>query len=142
MEIKFDDHQEWHGKYNGIPFEIVKWKRDGDTTGYHWNFYLFVKPRKLKTAKGFREGTRRVDYSKMYDDVEMHGGITYWSRHRSSSMAEADKIGCDYAHSWDMDEACRRFLERNVEMVMDDVKKSIDVLPKDLFHESPDLLKP
>lgn len=135
-EIIFDDHQDWHGTYKGIRFKISKWKRPSlpeHDMGYTWNFYLFVKPRKLKTAKGFKEGERRVDYSKMYDDVEMHCGITYWQRHRTSSMHEADEIGCDYAHYWDMNEDENSFKERNVEEVAQDVKRAIDTLPKDLF---------
>lgn len=133
-KLKINDHQEWHGRHKGISFRIVKWKGNLPPEydmGYHWNYYIFVKPRRLKTYKGITDA-RRVDYSKMYADVWMAGGITYWGRYKSSSLFEADEIGCDYGHIWDMEEGGRRFRERDVEEIKRDVIKTIDELPEDL----------
>lgn len=131
-EIKTRDHLRWQGTYKGIDFQFCKWKPDyyktklEYDTGYKWNYYIFVKPRRLKTTK-YKDYPKRVDYYKMYPDVEMHGGITYWSRSKTSSLREVDEIGCDYSHSWD--DGCA-YDEKDMLM---DIKKTIDTLPADLF---------
>jgi hypothetical protein len=146
-EIKLDDHQMWQGKYKGIFFRIHKWNREYTEetkqydNGYHWNYYIFVKPRKLImtrkwTTKEGRVFEPRVDYTKMYFDVEMHGGITYWNGHMSSSKGkrDVDEIGCDYGHLWDYEyEGSDKFKKYTVEEIMRDVKDTIDILPKDLL---------
>lgn len=144
-EIKLDDHQRWQGKYKGIAFQVCKWKRDFSAPelkqydkGYTWNFYIYIKPRKIKYARGWKEGTKRVDYYKMYPDVEMHGGITYWAREKSSSLDECDVLGCDYAHLWDYEyKGSDKLRENKVEWILKDIKETIDSLPKDLFFLPP-----
>lgn len=138
------DQVRWYGTYKGLNFEIAKWKNTFTEEtkqydrGYTWNYYIYVKPRKIKTYKGYRD-ERRVDYYKMYSDVEMHGGITYWSRTKSScGLREVDTIGCDYAHLWDTEfgEPFGKHKENSHEWIMRDVKDTIDKLPKDLFFTS------
>jgi hypothetical protein len=123
LEIK--DHQEWHGTYKNVPFRIVKW-RYSQSMDYRWNYYLFVKPRKIRTQKSYRGVGRQVDYYKMYSDVELQGGITYWGKHIGSQLEESHEVGCDYGHIWND-------REYSLEDIKRDVKNSIDTLPKDLF---------
>lgn len=135
-EIKVSDHQRWQGTYKGISFQVCKWRPDYVAErpdldrGYNWNYYIFVKPRKLKTYQLIDKKTKRVDYYKMYSDVEMHGGITYWSRHKTSTLQEVDEIGCDYGHSWD------EGIEYDLDSVLSDVKSTIDNLPSDLLFNN------
>lgn len=147
-EIKLNDHTQWQGEYKGVRFEIVKWKREAPPEfdmGYTWNYYLIVKPRKIIMGKPLDFGGKKevkevyVDYYKMYRDVEMHGGITYWARIiNSRNKEEVDRIGCDYAHAWDCEEgSLMKHKENKVEWVMRDVKESIDKLPSDLFFKQP-----
>ena len=135
------DQTRWYGTYKGINFEIAKWK--GHFTeetkkydrGYTWNYYVYVKPRTLVTVAGFTEGTKRADYYAMYPDVEMHGGLTHWSRTIDSfGLHEVDTLGCDYAHLWDYEyEGSDKLREYTHEYILRDVKKTIDSLPEDLF---------
>lgn len=136
-EIKLDDHQRWQGSYNGINFQIAKWKRTFKDSnldeGYHWNYYIFINPRSKITYQ-YKNEISNVDYVKMYPDVNMHYGITYWSRHTNSyGMREVDEIGCDYGHYGDMNECTGKYIDKDVKEIMQDVKKTIDTLPKDLF---------
>ena len=134
------DQTRWYGTYKGINFEIAKWK--GHFTeetkkydrGYTWNYYIYVKPRTLVTVDGFTEGTKRADYYAMYPDVEMHGGLTFWSRTIDSwGLHEVDTLGCDYAHLWDYEhESSDRLRECTHEYILRDVKNAIDSFPKDL----------
>ena len=135
-EIKVNDHKERHGNYKGISFEIVKWQNEGSVMGYTWNFYLIVKPRRMKTAEGFREGERRVDYLAMYGDVQMHGEITFWQEIMTSRKKKVHKIGCEYAHSFDMEYNSMKLMERTLKNVLNDVKEAIDKLPEDLKVEA------
>ena len=138
------DQVRWYGTYKGISFEIAKWKHKYTEKtkhfdrGYTWNYYVYVKSRKLKTTKGFDGKGKRVDYYKMYPDVEMHGGITYWARTTSScDLSTVDTLGCDYAHLWDMENEgfSDHFRERTHEGIMRDVMETIDNLPSDLFFK-------
>ena len=134
-EIKLSDHQRWQGNYKGIDYQIVKWKPGYYQTnpeyddGYKWNYYIFVKPRKLKT-RVLGELGKIVDDYKMYPDVEMHGGITYWARKKTSRLIEVDELGCDYSHSWDDG------VTYDVDDLLKDIKHTIDTLPADLFFET------
>lgn len=135
-EIKLSDHVMWQGEYNGISFQIHKWNREYApeteylNSGDKWNFYIFVKAREIILYD------ERVDYSAMYPDVEMNGGITYWQGCISSHNGKRniDKIGCDYSHSWDYQDEGRghKLKTRTVEEIMRDVKRTIDELPSDL----------
>ena len=144
-EIKVSNSKRWQGRYKNINFTIHKWKPDYYETkpeydeGWIWNFYIFVKPRRLKTYsfKDYKDREqKRIDYNKMYPDVELHGGITYMSRHKESGMTETDELGCDYNHIWDMDEMGHNY-ERSLDELLKDVKNSIDTLPEDLFFKKP-----
>lgn len=138
-EIKVKDHTEWHGEYRGIRFDVVKWKNDYTghedlDRGYTWNYYIYVKPRQMLFADGWKEGTKRMDYSAVYDDVEMHGGITFCEEVINSSLHKSHKIGCDYAHSWDSEpDNFIKLKENKLEWVLKDVQKTIDNLPVDLI---------
>lgn len=131
--IAFSDHEQWQGQYRGVAFEVCRWNHgsaDGDT----WNYYIIVKPRRLRRHGKGKD--MRVDYYKMYSDVDMHGGITYWCRTVGSwGNHTADKIGCDYAHLWDMDEYTGKRIPRTKEGILHDVKATIDKLPTDLFFK-------
>jgi hypothetical protein len=77
--IELSDHQRWQGTYKGISYQIAKWKppyyknNPEYDTGYKWNYYIFVKPRKLVTYELASLG-KTANYNKMYHDVEMPGG--------------------------------------------------------------------
>ena len=135
---EFKGNQRWIGIYKSIKFEIVKWNNDYTpeteqfNTGYKWCAYIFVKPRRIKVSNG------RIDYYKMYSDVEMHGGITYWHRVQNSTKDIVDCIGCDYCHSWDYkDSYDHKLIDRDEEEILFDIKKTIDCLPEDLFFTTP-----
>lgn len=144
---KIKDHTVWEGIYKGICFKIVKWNREYTpeterfNEGYKWNYYIFIKPRKLVmtrklTTKDGNVYEPRVDYYKMYPDVEMHCGLTFWNGHMGSRTGkrEVDEIGCDYSHLWDYEyEGSSKLKTRTVEEIIEDVKETIDKLPKDLF---------
>jgi hypothetical protein len=145
-EIKLKDHTIWEGNYKNVAFKIVKWNREYTpetekyNNGYHWNYYIFVKPRKLVMTRKLTTKEKyiyepRVDYYKMYPDVEMHGGLTFWNGHMHSRTGkrEVDEIGCDYGHLWDYEyEGSNKFKTHTVEEIMEDVKNTIDNLPEDL----------
>lgn len=130
-----NDWQKWKGLYKGINFEICKWKPDyyrdkpEYDKGYIWNYYIFVKPRELQTVK-YKDFPERIDYNAMYPDIDMHGGITYFSRHKTSGLHEVDELGCDYQHSWD------EGIEYILEDLIQDAKNTIDKLPEDLFFNN------
>lgn len=147
-QIKLSDHKIWSGEYKGIRFSIHQWNREFTPEteqfnhGYHWNYYIYVKARKMIMTKKFTVKATKtviepmVDYSKMYSDVSMHGGITFWNGHVQSrnGKREIDEIGCDYSHCFDYEESNFNKLKiYTVDEILVEVKETIDTLPKDLF---------
>lgn len=69
----------------------------------------------------------------MYFDVEMPGGVTFFSEVITSELTKLHKLGCDYAHSWNYEDGGEKLQQNKVDWVLKDAQATIDALPIDLF---------
>lgn len=108
----------WQGQHRGISFKIVSWGKSRDETyGFpsgNWNYYVYIPESK---SPRFEEiwladeekqwggsGTKYIShdyYASILGSVEMHGGITFYSKHGHTPGHRCVEIGCDYQHLWD-----------------------------------------
>lgn len=105
----------YKGVFDGVDFELVKWGNcngSGDDyicTDYSpiWCLYLIIhidripkknNPKSFILPEGmYMIGKRKHkihDYYKRFEDIEFHGGITFYEILDKKTI----KIGCDYAH--------------------------------------------
>jgi len=137
-ELKY--REEWNGEYRGVKFEIAKWKL-GDMM--NWNYYLFLPidqipeekrkiwnlPPKYKSFFGDKKYLI-YDYNESpFCDLDWHGGITYYSKEFEEKRLMGIKMGCDYAHYWDIKR------EYCLDEVFQNTKNTIDKL----WEHIPDL---
>jgi hypothetical protein len=133
-------HTTWKGEHRGISYSLAHWGISSYQRYGIWNYYIhlleeqFVNPddfAKFNLEQEIYEfaGSKRAHYP--YDnlpDVELYGGITFYSKdtyiNREGKTKTAVKFGCDYNHGWDREQGYpqdKAWVER-------DAKHSIDVL--------------
>lgn len=124
----------WNGKYRDIHFEIQRFDSVfPKETKYSWTHYIYIWDVQLPEA--LREtlepkiyytsfGTRlEVPPDKsIFNEIEFHGGMTYYKKELVTEYGALYKVGCDYQHLWDMGK------EYSVEFVQVQAQKTIDSL--------------
>ena len=116
LKAKKSEREVWEGSYNGISFEINRFKSkdiDGNDK-YSWCHYIFVNLDRIPDetiAKSFwLKGkvlfSNRISYdyykAKWCDVIDFHGGCTWYSKESGfDGSPKIVKIGCDYQHLWD-----------------------------------------
>lgn len=128
---------EWQGRYKGIPYEVRQWEMAH--VGVIWNYYIYIDLSELDSevarklwlrAKKSRYGGECKYYSPnscdLLDDVEMHGGITYYSKLYGGNDNKMIKLGCDFSHLGD------NYTKDDLDAITADIRNCIDNLPKHL----------
>lgn len=119
---KFDIARVYKGTANKLPFEIVHWGVDraiGEPLHGGkgcWNYYIYLLESKIENFSDFwlkpelkefsSGGTQYLSYdyySSLLSNIHWHGGITFWEGNDDIPTRRFIKVGCDYAHLWDME---------------------------------------
>jgi len=119
---KFNTSHTYKGTVNQLPFEIVHWGVDRESgKPLHngkgcWNYYIYILESQIENFADFwltpelKEfsvgGTQYLScdyYSSPLSKVHWHGGVTFWEGNNDIPTRRSIKIGCDYAHLWDME---------------------------------------
>lgn len=142
---KFDISRTYKGTANKLPFEIVHWGVDRafgeplhDGKGC-WNYYIYLLESKIENFSDFwiepelKEfspgGTQYLAcdyYSSPLSNIHWHGGVTYWEGNNDIPNRRHIKIGCDYAHLWDME---RGYDTELVDVYADVLQTTEELLP-------------
>lgn len=132
MDIKKEKSDIWKGTHNGVHFEIKNWSRIDDYHMECWAYYLIIHleriPKKYDPDSFWLEGKKtygRTTYDyfnhKILNDLDWHGGITWYSKISGFDGGEKIiKVGCDYQHYWDEGKTY------NLSYLENDVKDTID----------------
>ena len=124
----------WQGNYKGIGYEVCNWQCGGETV---WNYYIYLNLSKLKpevskqvwlkiTKSPYGSGYYSPYNSEILKNIEMHGGITYYSKYHTNVGSRGIKVGCDFSHLDD------HYTEDDLDTILLDLKKCIDTLPEEL----------
>lgn len=114
---KLSDRKIYTGVYRGIRFEINNFNFGPIDTESRWTHYIYIaldqQLEKELADKFWLEGTlidggnkylRHDYYGSVIDNLEFHGGCTYYSKEAGfEGEPRVVKIGCDYQHLWDQD---------------------------------------
>jgi len=121
-------------EYHGICVEI---KEPVEKTEYsHFTYYLYLclnkfADQRLANSLWLRAKRLRPEFPTKYypygdialfQGIDFHGGVTYYSKHCNLSDEKIIQIGCDYGHLWDIG----RFYA--LEGVIADARRSVDSL--------------
>jgi len=107
----------WSGSHRGVRFEIkhriVRGLESLWPSG-SWTFYIYLHEQSCprfaelwlddQVTQITPESQRRVTHDYMgglTGQVELHGGITYYSKHGHTPGLRCVELGCDYQHLYD-----------------------------------------
>ena len=136
---------EWHGSYLGIQYEVAWHGRSTYQPGGIWNWYVFVSSEQFYPEEWAKLRLNKKDYKfgeswhrgwsyDEFPDIDAHGGMTFGKLTtylgRDGKEHEMVKIGCDYNHSFDMEND----YPYSLESVTADVKRSIELLTEQFPH--------
>jgi len=133
LNLKENKTKKWTGTYRGVTFEINNWdyEYNGDIKE-NWTYYLILyldripeenKPNSYWLKSKKYNGRVIYDYYKhpIINDIDFHCGCTWYSKERGfDGEGKVIKIGCDYAHYWDVGQYY------NLNYVTTDVQHTID----------------
>lgn len=103
----------WKASFQNTTIEIKRWSFDVPSRipwKENWNFYIYLYEKYCKDfealwltpeIKSFGGSDREYisyDYYTTFRDVDMHGGITYYSKQGEAMGHRCVQIGCDYQH--------------------------------------------
>ena len=107
----------WRGELYSTQYEISFFKAGSFNDGAgQWCYYLLLEPGqfgdafdqvwldgKINEMPSGRKYVSHDYYSSSLNDLDWHGGITYYQKHQDPDMPEVRhvKVGCDYGHIWD-----------------------------------------
>lgn len=118
-EIKLEKSDVWKAMYRNVYIEIKRW--DGYRSPEmrspwkeHWTYYIYLYERHCKDFDAIWLADKLTSWSESgpkhitndyYDsplaNIEMHGGITYYSKHGQVEGHRTVQIGCDFQHLHD-----------------------------------------
>lgn len=133
--------QVWFGIYEGIRFEINKFRFGPNDEQDRWAHYIFISlddqltkenadkfwlpPEYIKFSENGNENLSYRYWDTIINEIEFHGGCTFYKKISSiDDKKRTVQIGCDYQHAWDDG----KIYELNY--VYNEVQKSIDSLLK------------
>lgn len=126
----------------GIYVTVHRWGQDlpcYEGAG-QWNYYLHIYESKVEDFevwwledKVSEYGTVSQDYYRLpVDEIELHGGITYYAKRGHTVGQRMVEIGCDYGHYSEIG------IHRTPEQVQREALRSADLLIAQLkFKEKP-----
>lgn len=144
MEMTLTHSDKWRGRHRSFGFSISRTEPFypiSSSMKYTWAFYI------LANAQSFPEDIRdqyiiaakpgkswqRYDYSSSaWEELEWHGGVTYYAKHDAEGEFPVAEVGCDFQHLWDM-ERCEDYQLDNIEF---EARRCID----SMFDRIPGLL--
>lgn len=129
----------WYETYRDIQIELSFHRYRSEGPVPHpgtWCYYLRLVEcafspedwRKLVVPSDVHDFGVSYDYYK-FPDLDFYGGVTFYKMHEGFDRlhkrpCQLIKVGCDYAHLWDME----RGYPDDYESVLRDAKRSVDVL--------------
>jgi len=143
-ELEPREGKYWNGTYKDIGYRVQLWtsKDFNGELNYIWNYYIYINLKNLspdvakrlwlraklpKLGKNFKRKLYRYYDEPLLNNIEMHGGITWYKKMYSISDEKVIEIGCDFNHDGD------NYDEYDLRLVLSDVKNCIDTLPPELL---------
>jgi hypothetical protein len=146
MEKELLRHSEtWKLSYRDTTIEIIRLNFDTQSRmpwKENWNAYVYIYENKCldfdslwlgdELKRFFPEGAEYVSHEYMnsiFDQIEMHGGITYYAKHGHVRGHRCVQIGCDYQHY------CDEGKSYSMEEILAEVKYSADQCVKSFYKK-------
>lgn len=106
IAMQMRHHDEWHGKYRAVTWEIVCWMlQNHETLRCYtpiWNYYLFLWQETVPDAWADLCVTQTPDkHYRHYDsntvrELPLHGGCTFYQIGKDARGMDYVKVGCAY----------------------------------------------
>lgn len=136
----------WKREYKGVSYTLSHHGISDYSPQGTWCFYIFINSNMFVNHADFNLFNREPEIKEIspgsfwetYDywnvpDYGFHGGITWYSKEgfvdRDGKQQTSIKIGCDYAHLYDM--------ECNYYHGLDDVNRDVELLIEKLIEINP-----
>ena len=117
------------GVYRGIPFEIRE-----PFKHYAWVYYVHISIDRIedkKLAESLWFDPTKTEFGTFYimpngviDEIDFHGGCTYYGKQYGRQGERIVRLGCDYNHYWDSEN------EYSVDWLKNDIRNTIDSIHK------------
>ena len=128
----------WRGEHAGVQFKICNWEHS-PMSGLPpvWNYYLYISEKlvgekflamwlddEIVTMPGSGREMINHDYFSLEvaNVADLHGGITFYSKHGHSAGYRSIEIGCDYQHLYDNQKSW------TLDLVEADARRSCDLV--------------